>query len=173
MNAGASASEPMAVLIMPMPTNSMPKPSITEPMCLTTGFLMNSAATAPANRISGAKAVRLKAVICAVTVVPMFAPMMTPMACPRSISPESTKPITIMSVAEELWISIVTTMPMITAITRLPVTFSSIVLSLSPAACLRPVDITVMPYKNSPTPPSIDSASQSVINPTPYIIPSY
>ena len=37
----------------------------------------------------------------AVTVVPMFAPMMTLMACFRVISPELTKPTTMTVVAEE------------------------------------------------------------------------
>ena len=85
--------------------------------------------------------------------------MMTPTAWNRFISPELTKPMTIMSVAEELWISMVTSMPIITDITRLPVTFSRITRRRSPAAFLRPVDITVMPYKNRPMPPVIDRIS--------------
>ena len=83
--------------------------------------------------------------ICAVTVVPILAPMMTAMACPSPIRPEFTKPMTIMSVADELWISTVTTTPMITAIKRLEVTFSRISLILSPAAFERPADMTCMP----------------------------
>ena len=89
--------------------------------------------------------------------------MITPMACVRFMSPEFTKPMTIMSVAEELWISMVTTMPISTAATRLVVTRSRMVLSWSPAAFLRPEDMIVMPYRNMPTPPSREIASQIVI----------
>ena len=47
------------------------------------------------------------------------------MACDRLIMPALTNPMTIMSVAEELCTSIVTTMPMSTPAGRLPVTRST------------------------------------------------
>ena len=53
--------------------------------------------------------VRLR--IQAVTVVPTLAPMITPMAWRRESRPEFTKPTTITVVAEELWITAVTPMP--------------------------------------------------------------
>ena len=68
--------------------------------------------------------------------------------------PEFTKPITIISVADELWISTVTASPMNTPRNLFEVMCSRIPLSLSPAAFCRPVDIIDMPNKNSPTPPS-------------------
>ena len=43
-----------------------------------------------------------------VTVVPMFAPMMTPAACDSRMMPELTKPTTITVVADEDWIIAVT-----------------------------------------------------------------
>ena len=71
--------------------------------------------------------------------------MITPIACERLISAESTKPITIMSVADELWISMVTRIPTRIAVMRFPATFSNIVFSLSPAAFFSPVDMMDMP----------------------------
>ena len=173
MNPSLSESGAMADLISPMPTNSMPNPSRIAPMCRGTGFFKNRYMIAPAKIRNGANAVRLNAVIWAVMVVPMFAPMMTPIACARFISPELTKPITIISVADELCTSIVTTIPIRTARTRLVVTFSRMVCSESPAAFLRPVDITVMPYKNRPTPPSSEMISQIVIQDSPVVINTF
>ena len=46
-----------------------------------------------------------------VTVVPTLAPIITPMACRRESRPELTKPTTITVVAEELWITAVTPIP--------------------------------------------------------------
>ena len=46
-----------------------------------------------------------------VTLVPMIAPMMIPIACVRFIIPEFTKPTTITEVAEEDWITAVTPAP--------------------------------------------------------------
>lgn len=96
-------------------------------------------------RMSGAHAEMRKAVICAVTVVPMFAPKMTPAAWVRVMSPASAKSITITFVAEELWMSTVTAAPASTATKRLPVAFSRMRRSLSPQALRRPDDISVMP----------------------------
>ena len=62
---------------------------------------MNKYIITPANKRIGANAVKSKAVICAVIVVPMLAPMITAMASANSIKPEFTKPITIISVADD------------------------------------------------------------------------
>ena len=43
--------------------------------------------------------------------VPIFAPMMIPIACFSFIIPEFTKPITITVVAEDDWITLVTPVP--------------------------------------------------------------
>ena len=68
-----------------------------------------------------------------VAVVPMFAPMMTPMACFKVISPEFTKPTTMTVVADELWIMAVTTRPVRKPVIVLPVILLSVVRSLLPA----------------------------------------
>ena len=53
----------------------------------------------------------LKDTIWAVIVVPMFAPIMMPIACLRVISPALTKPTVITDVALLLWISMVVKTP--------------------------------------------------------------
>ena len=87
----------------------------------------------------------LKAVICAVTVVPMLAPMMTPIAWLRVIRPDVTKPMTITSVAEELCTKIVTAIPARIEVTLFLVAFPKMTLRLSPQAFLRPLDMMVIP----------------------------
>ena len=135
----------IALFIMEIPTKSIPKPKMMEPISRTRCFLKNRYKIAPANKISGAYALKLKAVSCAVIVVPILAPIMTPMACVRLRSPELTKPMTMTSVAEELWIIKVTSTPTATAIKRLLVAFSRMTRSLSPAALRSPDDINVIP----------------------------
>ena len=62
----------------------------------------------------------------AVTVVPTFAPMITPMDSTRLKSPAFTKLTTITVVAELLWIIAVIRIPVITPFTRLEVMADSI-----------------------------------------------
>ncbi len=50
---------------------------------------------------NGAQSVRLNAMICAVIVVPIFAPNITPNACERFINPLLTNPTSITVVAED------------------------------------------------------------------------
>ena len=89
--------------------------------------------------------------------------MTTPMAWDSVIRPELTKLMTIMSVAEELWTRRVTRIPMITATKRFAVARSRMERSLLPAASLRPEDIMLIPYRNSPMPPSSVKNSNTVI----------
>ena len=58
------------------------------------------------------------------------------------------------SVAEELWITAVTSTPTSIAITLLLVIFCSMVLSLLPAASSRPSPIIFIPMRNRPRPPN-------------------
>ena len=69
----------------------------------------------------------------AVTVVPIFAPMITPIACLSVISPEFTKPTTITVVADELCITAVTTSPVKKPVIVLPVILPSVVRRRLPA----------------------------------------
>ena len=72
-------------------------------------------------------------IIQAVTVVPMLAPIITPMDCERVSSPAFTKLTTITVVAEDDWISAVISTPVKTPVTRLVVIAVKILRSLSPA----------------------------------------
>ena len=70
----------MADFIMDIPTKSMPKPMRNSPIYLMRECLTNRYIIVPAKSMKGAYAEILNAVICAVIVVPMLAPMMTPIA---------------------------------------------------------------------------------------------
>ena len=102
LKAALFANGAIADFISPIPIKSIPKPRMMEPICCMNGFLKNTCIIQPIKMSNGANEARLKAVICAVIVVPILAPIITPTACDRLIRPEWTKPITIMSVAEEL-----------------------------------------------------------------------
>ena len=73
-----------------------------------------------------------------VTVVPIFAPMITPMACFRFMIPALTNPTTITVVADELWITAVIPAPSSTPISLFFVKTSSKDFILLPAAFSRP-----------------------------------
>ena len=81
----------------------------------------------------------------AVTVVPMLAPMMTPMAWVRFISPALTNETIMTVVALELWMSAVTKMPVSTPVTRFLVMEARMVLNRSPANFSSPSLIIFIP----------------------------
>ena len=99
-----------------------------------------------------------------VAVVPIFEPNRIPVDWDKSISPAFTKPITIASVAAELWITAVTITPTSIAMNRLLVIFSSNTRSLAPAASSRPSPINFIPNRNSPRPPKTPIISYTDIN---------
>ena len=80
-----------------------------------------------------------------VTVVPMLAPMMTPMAWCSSIRPELTKPTAITVVAPLDWITAVITMPSSSPRTGLAVILERMPCSLLPAVCSRALPMRSMP----------------------------
>ncbi|MPM68898.1 hypothetical protein SDC9_115833 [bioreactor metagenome] len=84
-------------------------------------------------------------IIHAVTVVPMLAPMMTPMDWTKLSNPALTKLTTITVVADEDWMSAVIRTPVKTPMTRFFVIADKIVLSLFPASFCRPSLIIFMP----------------------------
>ena len=88
-----------------------------------------------------------------VTVVPMLAPMMMPVACRRLIIPAFTKPTTITVVAELLWMIAVTPAPTSTPSKRFEVRISSTRCKRLPANFCRPSAIDSIPYRNIPSPP--------------------
>ena len=88
--------------------------------------------------------------------VPMFAPMMIPIACFSFIIPELTKPMTITVVAEEDWITLVTQVPSATPFSGVLVIRYRNASSLLPATSFRPSPIKDIPNRNNATPESKD-----------------
>ena len=84
-------------------------------------------------------------VIHAVRVVPMLAPIITPIALPRVRRPAFTKLTTIMVVADEDCTRQVTTVPVSTRLNALDVILAIKALSLSPADFWRPSLISAIP----------------------------
>ena len=86
-------------------------------------------------------------------VVPILAPMITPTAYARLITPLFTKPITITVVIELDCTTQVTTTPTMIAKKRLPVTVPINLRRLVPATACIPSDMCFMPSKKMPRPP--------------------
>lgn len=171
VNSGTSASGLTAPLIISMPVISTAKPIMMLPASCFLSPLAKSSRQTPINARTGVNVAGLHNVssrlspckpvserIQLVTVVPMFAPMMTPAACESRMMPELTKPTTITVVADEDWIIAVTPAPSSTALILLLVRLSRMLSSLPPEARVNPSPITCMPYKNSARPQSKLSA---------------
>ena len=150
-----------------MPVKSTPNPTRIWPMLRLPGALKKTKRIAPINAKIGARVVGLSSckktfspprserrMIWPVTVVPILAPMMTPIACGSCMMPEFTRPMTITVVAAEDWIKPVSTAPEITAITVVEVSFLRMPSILPPASFSRPEPMILMPYKNSAMPPA-------------------
>ena len=89
-----------------------------------------------------------------VAVVPMLAPIMMPMALVSFMMPELTKPTTMTVVAEEDWITAVTSDPSRTPRKVVEVSFSRMISSLLPATRLRPSPSRDIPNRKKPRPPN-------------------
>ena len=85
-----------------------------------------------------------------VTVVPMLAPMMMPMAWESCMMPELTRPTTMTVVPELDWMSAVMTAPRATARQVDEVSFCRMLSILPPAYFSSPVPMMDMPYKTAP-----------------------
>ena len=98
--------------------------------------------------------VSLKAIIWAVTVVPILAPRMTLTACWIFMSPAPTKLISITVVAEEDWMAAVMRKPVNRAKNRFEVVVARMLRMRSPASFIRASLITFMPYRKRPSEPN-------------------
>ena len=94
------------------------------------------------------------AMIQAVTVVPMLAPMITPMAWPSTSRPAFTKLTTMMVVAVDDWMAAVTPMPVMICLKGLEVIEARNDRSPSPATFCRPPLSRLNPKRKSVTAPS-------------------
>ena len=90
----------------------------------------------------------------AVTVVPMLAPMITPIDWVNVNNPALTKLTTITVVADEDWINAVISIPVRTPVMRLVVMAVKILRKLSPANFCRPSLMIFIPYRNSASDPN-------------------
>ena len=132
-------------LISERPTKSIPKPASMPPIVFQLLLLEKRDIKAP----SPAKAEKItevemppspnipRATICAVTVVPMFAPYIIVAACAREMMPALTKPMVITVVAPELWIAAVPRVPIPTPSSLLLDAFAKRCLSFSELAASR------------------------------------
>ena len=140
------------------PMNRSEKPKINSPTLFRLPLLLKINGIPMANNgMEKAAILTLKPtaeMIHAVTVVPMFAPMMTPMDCASVINPAFTKLTTITVVALEDWMSAVMRMPVSTPITRFLVIAARMLRRRSPANFSRPSDIVFMPKRNSASEPT-------------------
>ena len=106
----------------------------------------------------------------AVSVVPTFEPMITPMVCPSSIIPEFTKPTSITVNADDDCIAIVIPAPSANDLNGLEVIALSIFSSFPPATFSRPDDITFIPYKKNAKPPHSVNIENISINLFPSLV---
>ena len=159
-----------------IPNIKVAKPSRMVPTSFCLEDLENIIITVPISARMGVKEVGLNSCmnrlslempprerIQAVTVVPMLAPMITPMDCFRVISRELTKPTTMTVVAEELWITAVTPRPVRKPLILLSVNLPRRVFRLFPARRSRPSPITFIPNRNRQRPPIMVNTSKIVI----------
>ena len=159
-NWGRSARGATALSIVDIPINRMPNPEKISAISRVLRFLASIIMITPARTIRKARFFGLSICmnrlppispplssrrICAVIVVPIFAPKITPTDCRKDIMPAFTKPTTMTVVAEEDWMTMVTTIPISSALNTLPVIFSSVFSSLEPAARSKPFPMVVIP----------------------------
>ena len=107
-------------------------------------------------------------IIHAVTVVPMFAPIMTPILWAKVIKPAFTKLTTITVVALELCISAVTRIPVNTPMTLLRVMEDQMLRRRSPANFSKPSLMIFIPYRN--TVRATCPRSGKVTRPLPFVL---
>ena len=101
-------------------------------------------------------------IIQAVTVVPMLAPIITPILCTSVINPAFTKLTTITVVALDDWMRAVIRIPVSTPITRFFVIAANMLRRRSPANFSRPSDIVFIPKRNNASEPT--SEKMLIIN---------
>ena len=111
IKAGLSFNGAKPAFMVAKPKKTRPKPRSTSPTYIHFRRPRKNFRRTPAAIAGKAYSVILKAINWAVTVVPILAPSMTPMACVSVIKPASTKLTSITVAALELWITLVTMAP--------------------------------------------------------------
>ena len=170
LNNGSSESGETASVIKNMPVNKTPKPMQISPAMRIFVFLQAIMITIPTSAVTDAIDIGFKKLSIAlapallpisptlkmteVTVVPILAPIMIPIALRNFNTPALTKPTTITVVAEELCIAAVTTKPNSSPLKTLLVIFSRVFSNRPPDSFSNPDPSVVIPYKNSASPPA-------------------
>ena len=157
-NSGMSARGLTAFFISSMPYIKMAKPTMMRPMSRRFCFLEPMIRMMPIRAMTGEKfsgfrrltktlslSMPVRDRIQAVRVVPMLEPMMTPMVCPSSMTPEFTRPTSMTVMAEEDWMAMVMPAPSSRLLKGLEVMRLSSRSSLPPAIFSRLLDMVVMP----------------------------
>ena len=163
---GISASGDTAPLISSMPYIRIEKPIITRPTSRRRCRLEPMMSRIPIKASRGEKFLGLRKLTKkfslsmpvrdsshAVRVVPILEPMMMPMVCPISMTPEFTRPTSMTVIAEEDWMAMVMPAPSSRLLMGLEGMRLSSRSSLPPAIFSRLLDMTVMPYKKKASPP--------------------
>ena len=137
---------------MEIPINRIPKPITILEISFVDLLFPASIRTTPRITATGARFAGLKNLAHStldtsqpVTVVPILAPMMTPIAWDRFMIPALTKPTTMTVVADELWMTAVITAPRSTPISLFLVKASNRDFILLPAAFSRPCAMICIP----------------------------
>ena len=172
-NSGTAASGFTAASIVNIPVKRTEKPSIMVPISLYFAFLPAIRKMMPTTAMIGARVVGLSRLmkkfafallskspilkICAVTVVPIFAPIITPIQERSFKIPALTSPTTITVVAEELWMAAVTSIPSRTPFQTLFVSFSRVFSIRPPESFSRLFPRTFIPNKKRASPPPSDT----------------
>ena len=134
------------LLRLPLPLNIRGMPMASNGMAKAAMFTLNPTAE----------------MIHAVTVVPMLAPMMTPILCTSVINPAFTKLTTITVVALDDWMRAVIRIPVSTPITLFFVMAARMLRRRSPANFSRPSDIVFIPKRKRASEPT--SENMLIIN---------
>lgn len=140
-----------------IPKNKKPKPANTVPYVLYwRGAIICANTPMPTIGNENAAKLTLKPInemIHPVLVLPMFAPIMTPIDCANVNNPALTKPIVKSVVAVDDCTSTVMTIPENSELIAPPVNLLSHFFSASPASSFNPFVSIVMPSKKIPMPP--------------------
>ena len=173
------ASGETASLMSSMPYIKTAKPSSASPVFCFFEVLHARSMTAPMSARTGVKDVgfkrrssvesllmpeRLK--IQAVSVVPMFEPMMTPIVCSSSMIPEFTKPTSMTVNAEEDWIAIVMTQPSVIPFHLLDVIIRSVFSSFPPASFSSCAERIYIPKRKNASPPPSEKKEKTSMRST-------
>ena len=145
--------------------NTIPKPAKALPILFNLSFLQNISIITPINTSEikmGSIGRDFSEAICAVIVVPIFAPMIIAVACFNDIMPAFTKPTTITVVTPELWITAVTPAPIPTLTKRLSDVLLKRDFKLLPNNFSKLSLMSLNPIKNAPIPESTNAASSKI-----------